>query len=619
MPTDEQFVDQVQEQPEPETKVVTDKEIAQFWINRLKSADKVHDRWESLFKVKACEDYYEGFHYQTDKTEDEYRPYRVNLIFSTVEVKKPGLTFNEPIASITPRPGRISWNSEQAYAGARLKEDALNTYLTDPDNEVGEIIADALNDSFARFGVVEVGFSTDYIDNPNIEKPLLDNDGEIIKDKNDEPLKQPSQVPILEQLYLKHIPADQFRVSALRHNRILSKCDWVGYYEWVHVADILANENYVNTDKINMTSGRSEDYNDDIDAYDDDKKIKGDLIKLWKIWDLRGKKKYHLTEDQEEIHLIEPFDRLPLFALNFYPRKKGFYPIPFTYNLLSPQDEFNEAREGQRIHRRRFLRKYLYDKNKIDDPTELDKLEYGPDGTWSGVNGDPSNVVYPVPNADLGASAAQAMIVPKDDLNLIAGVTPEERGQTDRTTATQATFTDRYSKIRESHNSNKVVNWITSIFREILLTMKEKGVLPFYIQKSQGQETQWDEVILSEAIDDYDFSINIDVTVVSPVAKDERKRAYMELWAFLSTYPQIAMSPDLVRETADIFGYRNEKTIKQMTDMATLAMLGQIQMAKQSLGIPEAGPLAQRQTAASTPPDNEQITNQLQNQVGLAQ
>ena len=74
---------------------------------------------------------------------------------------------------------------------------------------------------------------------------------------------------------------------------------------------------------------------------------------------------------------------------------------------------------------------------------------------------------------------------------------------------------------------------------------------------------------------------------------------------------------DLVHPTSEaarVIGYRNQKVLKQFQEMATIAMIGQIETGKQQIAA-----MAQRQTAMSTPNTQEKVTNQLQNQIGLQQ
>jgi hypothetical protein len=85
--------------------------------------------------------------------------------------------------------------------------------------------------------------------------------------------------------------------------------------------------------------------------------------------------------------------------------------------------------------------------------------------------------------------------------------------------------------------------------------------------------------------------------------------------AVLNNYPQIALSPVLIREAAERVGYKtNEKVIRDLQNMALLAQAAQMQQLQQA-----GNPAAQRQVAKSTPDAQEKINNQLGNQVGLTQ
>ena len=587
-------------------KKLRDKEKAQAFIQRIRSADKYHEKWADKFKVKACEKYYEGFQWNAPAN---YDPYTINLIFSTVEIKLPSLTFDKPISLIRPKPGRQHWDSEKAFAGAIQKEDILNTFLMDSDNSVPEEIRLAVLDSFFRFGIVEVGFSANYIENPNAGKPVLKNDNTPYSSDTGEILEQPKMIPIEEYNYIKRIPAKCFRVGGIDSFK-LSRCNWCGYYEYVRTEDLVAagkDDIINNVESLKWAGARSEEFLE-YDEDSEDFKNSGDLTKIWHIWDNRAHSKYIIADSQEELLLDKPFNRLPLFPLVFHNRTHGFYPIPPVFNMLSPQNEQNESREMMRVHRRRFVRKYFVDKNKLDDVQEVDKLENGPDGTHIYVNGNPNEIAAPLQNADLGASASQSMIVSKDDFLIVSGTSAESilgRGGSD--TATEATIIQQRTSIRESGGTKIVARWLASIFKEILLQMKENNVLPYWILKTQD----WEQADLT-TLDDFDFEVDIDVSIISPIETERAKKGYMEFLAILNNYPQMSISPDIVREAANIVGYRNEKIIKQFMEMAQIAMIGMIEQGKQNLAA-----LSQRQVAKSTPDQQEQITNQLTNQVGL--
>src|ERR1043166_3188735 len=97
----------------------------------------------------------------------------------------------------------------------------------------------------------------------------------------------------------------------------------------------------------------------------------------------------------------------------------------------------------------------------------------------------------------------------------------------------------------------------------------------------------------------------------------------LEFLSVLNQFPMIAFSPYLVREAAYRIGYRNEKAIAELQQMALLmelARMNQLRAAagqgqqQQGVPMPQNGNAGQQIVAQQTPPDAEKIRNQLQNQ-----
>jgi hypothetical protein len=188
---------------------------------------------------------------------------------------------------------------------------------------------------------------------------------------------------------------------------------------------------------------------------------------------------------------------------------------------------------------------------------------------------------------------------------------------------------DQRSMIRESRPKIIVANWLNRIARQIMI-LQQKITLPFWIevnntpQESLGGNVQETQKLYQEItgldIEGQDFSVNINVTSMSPIDMQDQKNKYLEFMAVINNYPQIAMSPTLIRETATRIGFKtNEKVLKELQDMALLQQAGQQAQIQSALGQTGKSPLGQREVAKATPSDQEQITNQLQNQVGLTQ
>lgn len=320
---------------------------------------------------------------------------------------------------------------------------------------------------------------------------------------------------------------------------------------------------------------------------------------------------------------------MPLF--DFRPDRRvsdeGFYPIPPVYHWLSPQDEINETREGLRKHRRRFIRKFQVNENGITDE-EIQKWEEGDDGTLIKTQGQ-GNGIQPILDAPLDNAIKDAITTSADDLNQISGTSAEVRGVADRTTATQANIITQKASVRENADRDKMANWLIRIGRETLLTVREKFVLGVWAKltttnkEELGQEVQENlpayKWVTSEDLNDgYDFRIILDVTSLSADSQQVEKQKFMEFMALVTQFPQIAMSPILIREAAYRVGYRNEKAIKEMQKMALLHQLSVMQQAGGGgQGVAAAGgnPAAQQITANQTPPQIEQTRNQIAQQL----
>lgn len=444
------------------------------WLKKIQVADEYFDKWWMKFDCGTSIKYYEGEQWKGYNKffREGYKPYVVNLVFSTIEVQLPSLLFSNPAFSIKPRASKLGFDPETEWQKAHLKEAALNSFITDENNSFADEIELAILDSYFAFGMIEVGFDADYIKNPNAGKPYI-KDGTPIED-NGTPIRQPDEIPEWEQIYVKRIHPAQFRVGGLDSYK-LQRCNWVGYWEYVDFLSVKGNKNLKHTDELVAAGSRSGEFdlkNTDYLQPMDKILLTGDVIKIWNLWDLNAKQ-FHLFTPGFNKYLFErPFTRLPLFPLSYYKRTRGFYPIPPVSQWLSPQDELNEANEQLRVHRRRGARKYFVRKGVIDDQ-ELDKVMNGPDGSWAEVEIDPSTVAAPVPLAPLEGSVDKALVVSKDNFNVVSGTASEQRGQADRTTATQATIIDTRSKIRQSKPQVNIANWLVFIAGEICKLQKD--------------------------------------------------------------------------------------------------------------------------------------------------
>ena len=615
------------------------------WSDRIKQSDRYYKAWEGLFKCRILEQYYEGIMWKSQR-ELGYNPYVINKFFENMAIKIAEFMPTIPIFQVSPKPVSASYDLETAASSAQLKEDTLNTIVGDNKIHFAEEMEMAYKDSFTRFGMIEVGYSADWILNPNVGKPLLNKDANKWANGKPTVKSEPEELPINERVYIKHIGANRFRVGGIDH-KYLNRCTWCGYYDFVNKDDLRAIKGLMNEDKLNIADTVYPD--PEIETNDrNTENFSGKACKLWHIWDLRGMVQLLILDSPCVTIFQRKFKRLPLF--DYRPDRRilteGFYPIPPAFNWLSPQDEINETREMLRAHRRRFVRKFQVVEGMMDDE-ELEKFETGPDGAVVKVK--QPEAIQPIQNADLGNALTEAIQTSGDDLDRIAGVSQEDRGVPDRTTATQAQIVQNRGAIREQKEQIRVVNWMSLIGREMLLTIRDKFVLGIYARLSSAEgENFLGEVqdnkeafkwVTSEDLNDgYDFRINVDVTSLSATASMTEKQKFLEFISTLTQFPMISFSPTLVHEAAYRIGYRNSKAIKEFQKMALLMQMGKIQQLQLGLkqqGMMESqmnnqqqqqslpgGPAGQQIVQGITPngpQQAQQINNQLPQAAGVIQ
>lgn len=598
-----------------------DKKLARAWMSRIRSANNAYETWHTKYKCDELQRYYEGF--------QGPHSYFVNMVFAAIEIKKPTLFFQQPQYHVKAKPQVEQYDMSGAVKRSQLESDILNTFASSHIVDFSVNVEAALLDAFFRFGVIEVDYEADWIDNPNADKPILKSDSEeAYRDSDGNVIKQPKELPQEERIYVKRINPRNFRVSGLRKGLTLQGCDWYGYWEYERFEDLKANKKLKNTDDVNWPEGRT---TDDVDENNfEDFSVNPDgvgLAKVWRIWDNRNKRKYIFEEKNEILLKDVAFKRTNLFTFNFHPIPDSWYPLPPVYNWKPPQDEYNDSRTQNANHRKRFIRKFLFKNNALGEQEKY-AIEFGADGELIGVNGDPLTVMAPVPQAELGQSSVFALNVTQADFNLLSATSADLRNQSaDRTTATEAGIVNQKGQIRDSFARNQVAKWLSEIGREILLCAKENLTLPFMVRmeipnrvampEELSEITEiWKQISYTDIKDqdDYACDVNISLDSLSPVENGQDLQAFTQFVSMLKNFPELAADPDLIQETAYRCGYRNDKVIKKMMGFAQLVLtqqLAQLTGAGQP-GQPGNGP-AQQNVAAMAGPQMEQINNAMQN------
>src|SRR5678816_1353979 len=104
-------------------------------MQKVEVANRYYQNWSDRFQCNVMEEYYYGFQWKDGSRAPNYQRYVINYVFSTLEIKKPTLLFQNLAAKIKPKPKAVDFDWEQAVRRCQLREYAVNTIFSDPEND----------------------------------------------------------------------------------------------------------------------------------------------------------------------------------------------------------------------------------------------------------------------------------------------------------------------------------------------------------------------------------------------------------------------------------------------------------------------------------------------------
>ncbi len=599
---------------------VSDKERVSAWDKRVtRSTRNDYEPWEQEFDCDMLEEYYAGKQWKEQSAEWSQRKYVINLFYPSINISKPSLLFHIPKYRVTANPARLDDPLSDVQVRAKLQEDTLQTEVNRKRLGFAVETGLAIHDAQFRFGVVRIGYTaSDYIDNPNAGKPILIDGQEQIASDGSTVVQPNISVPKREELFMQWIPAKNFRVAEGAGNR-LSTADWCGYFKWLNIQDVKRNPNYRNTSGLKATGQIKGTDSDKAQNTVEDQVHEG-MIKVWFIWDQRSKTRLVYQQGGEKFFLEEPFKFLPFAALKFDERLGKWLPLPPTYNWVHPQNELNDTREMQRIHRKRAKRRFRRRPSvKVE---EFQKLEDGEDFVC--IETQNEDDITAIPDAPLDPQIMANLPVSHEDFTRISGISGESQQVAQSETATQANLIAVMGQTRESAKRLVVAEWLSEIGRIILLTLRSKMALNFWVKVAvdpasplksvEEQEIKkiWKQ-IKNEDLGDIENDISVDITSLSPIAREQERTNWMTFLGVV-TSPTIGLvlskSPTLLRKTAGLFDIRSEAELREVSNAmeAVAVMFAQAQADKAGVQMPQ-GP------APGPTPTNGGIQDQLMAQM----
>jgi hypothetical protein len=589
------------------------------WKDRISLAIKQKREWRERFRPDELYRWYEGYQGQGSYGTGDFRtdPYIINLIAPSIEVKIPNLYFYNPTAKVTPKPTRDDDQGTTIDFRATLRGDMLNTYVLDPRNRFKDHTTMAVFESFFSYGVVEIGHTIDWTQNPNANKPMTYDDtagddlkGKPIVDpdsKKGEYLMEPAEVASSEEFFIRRIEASDFYVCA-NPDTYTEHCDWIGYTRWHYLSDLRGNPRYNQRElkpegKLSQAAGGKPGEASSDELAEVPLESRDMMILVWYLYDQRAKQYLALSMAGDDF-LIEPesYSGRRIFDFRQKLPLSGWYPIPPCFNWMSPQAEYNDSRQQQKVHRNRVTRRYQIVQGLIEKE-EIEKFETGGDGTMVFVK--QPNAISAITDAPLDRATFMNIVVTKEDFQNISGVGGEQRAQAESETATQANIIDKNLEIRDNYSQEKVANFLGEILYGMQRIIDAEVELPQWVKRlvdPLGPEADmqmlevvqgWYE-ITSDMLGDLTYDVSVDPESLKPKNSSQESQLWFTALGLFKD-PQMLMtfvaSPEILRRTLEEMGITSSKDvalIEQGVQLTLLMLLGQ-QPAPPGTAVKDAG------------------------------
>lgn len=435
------------------------------WKERLTVANR---RFKSEFEKEAnlFLRYFENDQWEGAATNTAEDRVTVNYIWSNTKVLIPSLNLRNPRINVTPkRPPFTEPETGQqvdTIRSAALLEQVMNFYWKELliKKQTRLCLLDAL---IMPLGVMKVGYSLE------IEQ-MIDGENTIpnLAIKKDMPYA---------------IRWNPFDVRIDPEATTIDERRWVAFRSYYRLDDLKKNPLCSNLKGLKENKRVKTQFGegsimDDIDDRELEKEGgEWGRVEVWEVWDRRTNEFFWMVEDHDKF-IREPaenpydFDD-PASFLIFNESPNRVYGIPDPRPLKDSQDVINRVESMHLTHIKRFFRKYLYHKGKIEDK-DIEILKIPSDGICIGIDGEPTGAIIPLQDAPLSIDAYNLRAHAIDNIMRISSIADFERGVAEKVdTATEILQLASHSNSRKEERRDILETFLTEIAYKLSKIMQK--------------------------------------------------------------------------------------------------------------------------------------------------
>lgn len=596
------------------------------WFDRIRAGLATRETWEKDNRVADGYQFWRGNQLAQPFDAQKERKAQINKIHPMVRSQIPSLYFNRPFARVQAAPEKSDTPLETVSEKAQLLQDTGNYFVRNPDTCFKEATDLAIKEHFWSLGCVEVGYSPNFVDNPDLDRPAQKENEDTkpdtpASDSDSEDDDAPMTDDLLAQLraslkserfYVKFVSAKQV-ICSPSDKAIIADNDWIGYWEDFAVEDVKRSKAYKHTRglKPSVSCGK-----------DDKGEATSQNVRLFKIWDLRTKTRWVFAEGHKRELLKKSFKRLPLKFYRPDIDPYHFWPIPPISQGLSRQEEYNRGREWMRKVQRGTVPRFTYNQDAFDQG-EIEKLESEDPNIFIGRKGNVTgpDAIVAIAQPNVSAIVLQDLQLTEKEFNEQTGTPAESRqAQTGGAkTATQATLQAQQSRIEDSLDRSKVATWLAEIVEELILLALDHMNLSEWIAVNVDADSPlamvdalavaktYKEInaeVLQGATSGIRWHVEVDVDTLSPQAEEQKLQKVLQIINYLGNPAQAALlanSPQLLSVLLKGMGLRSSSDQAAVKEALGVVVKMHQMSAAQGVGTPGVAPTAGQPGPAPAP------------------
>ena len=590
-----------------------DADAIRTWWKRRDAAIKMREEWETKYRVKDNYSYWRG-QQRVDPIDGlGNRRAQINKIHPDVANQIPSLYYYYPFARVTAQPELADTPGTAIDEAMQLLQDTANHIIRIRSTRFKESTMLAMKEAFWAMGVVETGYTADFVDDPQAERPALkeQKDTEIDKKQREKPIEQMSDDEVETALaterskvkgarfYVRHIPSNQILVS-VSDKPCIEDNDWIGYWEDLPLEDVKQSKAYKNAENLKPGVPCGDDDSAKRAREADEAIGTPERVRIYKIWDLRTKEKLVLAHGHDKYLARVKYERLPLHFLRFDIDPYHFWPYPPVYSKLGPQDEYNQSREYIRRERISRVGRYTYDEDAVE-AEQARKFESNDLNIMIPRKAGTTQPIEPVQQPSYSGEAIQALTLSDKEFQDVGGVGGDARiAQTK--TATQAKIAEVKNQAQDSADRQTVAGWLASISNELLQLAIDNMLLNQWVAINVAPDSQFAPMEAQRVSQSYqlvtaqklaaaanmvEWDLTVDMESLSPVSEEEKFQKWMQGLAFIGN-PGMAMvfafAPELLKYTLKLMGLTSAREQEMI-----LGAMGAMVQAQQAQAAAAAG------------------------------